>query len=47
MIELKLTQVQLISFFHFKYVAGNVSELFFMTHLVNNERLLYQSNLSF
>ena len=45
--ELKLTQVELFSFFHFMCVAANASELFCMAHLANYERFLYHSNLSF
>ena len=45
--ELKLTQVQLLSFFYFKCVAANVSNLFCMAHLTNIELFLYNSNLSF
>ena len=45
--ELKLTQVELFSCFHFKSVAANVSELFCMAHLANSERFLYHSDLSF
>ena len=45
--EFKLTQVELFSLFHFMCVAVNVSELFCMAHLANNERFLYHSNLSF
>ena len=44
---LKLTQVELFSFFQFMYVAANASELFCVAHLVNIERFLYHSNLSF
>ena len=44
--ELKLTHVELYLFFHFKCVAANVSELFCMANLFNNERFLYHSNLS-
>ena len=45
--ELKLTQVELFSFFHFVCAAANASELFCTGHLENNERFLYHSNLSF
>ena len=45
--ELKLTQVELSSFFHFMCVAANASELFCMAHLANIERFLYRSRLSF
>ena len=36
--ELKLTEVEFSSFFHFKWVADNIFELFCMAHLANNER---------
>ena len=42
--ELKLTQVELFSFFHFLCVA---SELFCMAHLVSNERFLFHAVFSF
>ena len=45
--ELKLTQVELFSFFHFLCAAANASELFCMAHLANNDSFLYHSNLSF
>ena len=45
--ELKLTQVELFSFFYFMYAAANASELFCIAHLANNELFLYHSNLSF
>ena len=45
--ELKLTQVELLSFFHFMSVAANASQLFCMTHLSNIERFSYHSKLSF
>ena len=35
--ELKITQVELLWFFHFNCVVANVSELFCMTHSPNNE----------
>ena len=38
--ELKLTQVELFSFFHFMCAAANSSELFCMDHLANNEHFL-------
>ena len=38
--ELKLTQVELLYFFHFMCAAAHASELFCMAHLVNNERFL-------
>ena len=43
--ELKLTQIELFSLFHFMYVTANASELFSMAHLANTERFLYHSNL--
>ena len=45
--ELKLTQVELFSFFPFMYVAANASELFCMAHLANIKRLLYHSSILF
>ena len=33
--DLKLTQVELISFYHLSCVAANASELFCMAHLAN------------
>ena len=42
--ELKLIQVKLFSFFHFKCVAANAFELFCMAHLANIERFLYHCN---
>ena len=44
--ELKLTQIELFSLFHFMYVTANASELFSMAHLANTERFLYHSKLS-
>ena len=44
--ELKLTQVELFSFFHFMCVVANASELFCMAHSASIERFLYHSNLS-
>ena len=38
--ELKLTQVELLSFFQFKSVAANVSESFYVARLANNEHFL-------
>ena len=38
--DLKLTQGELFSFFHFMCTAANASELFCMAHLENNERFL-------
>ena len=35
--ELKLTQVELFTFFHFMRAADNLSGLFCMAHLANNE----------
>ena len=47
--ELKLTQVELFSFFHhhFKCVTADVSELFCMAHLGKNVLFLYHPKLSF
>ena len=45
--ELKLTEVELLQFFHFMYIAINASELFCVTHLANIKRFLYHSKLSF
>ena len=45
--ELKLTQVELFSFFYFVCIAADTSELFCMAHLVNIENILCHSNLSF
>ena len=45
--ELKLTQVELFSFFPFMSAAANASELFCITHLANIERFLYHSNILF
>ena len=45
--ELKLTQVQLFSFFPFMCAVANASEMFCMAHLANNERFLYHSNIPF
>ena len=45
--KLKLSQNELFSFFPFKCVAVNASELFDMAHLADNERFLYNSNLLF
>ena len=44
--ELKLTQVELFSFFHFMCADANASEFFCMAHLEKNERFSYHSNLS-
>ena len=41
--ELKLTQVDFFSFFHFICVAANASELSCIDHLANIERFLYHS----
>ena len=38
--ELKLTQVQLLSFFYFKCVAANAYELLCLAHLANNGSFL-------
>ena len=35
--ELKLTQVELFSFFHLKCAAANVPEMFCLAYLANNE----------
>ena len=43
--EIKLTQTELFSFFHF--ICANATELFCMAHLANNERFLYHCKLSF
>ena len=45
--ELKFTQVELFSFFHFVYAAANASKLICMIHLGNIERFLPHSNFSF
>ena len=45
--ELKLTQVELFSFFHFMCDAANAFKLLCMDHVANNERFLNHSNLSF
>ena len=45
--ELKLTQAELFSFFHFMRVAANASELFCMAYSANIKRVLYHSNLLF
>ena len=45
--ELKLTEVELFSIFHFMCMAANASELFCMAHLSDTERFLYHSNLPF
>ena len=45
--ELKLTQVELFRLLLFMCVAAYSSELFFMAHLANIERFVYQSNISF
>ena len=45
--ELKLTQVELFSFYDFNCVAANESGLFYVPHLVNIVRFLYHSYLSF
>ena len=38
--ELKLSHVELFSFFHFMCADGNASELFCMAHSANYERFL-------
>ena len=45
--ELKLTQVELFSFFHFICAVANASKLFCMAHLANTKRFVYYSNFSF
>ena len=45
--ELNLTQVEILSFFHFMCVAAKTTELFCMVHLANIERFLCHSILSF
>ena len=45
--ELKLTQVELFSFFHFMCVAVNASELLCMAYLASNEDFLYHAYLIF
>ena len=45
--EMKVTQDELLSFFHYMRVAANASESFCMAYLANNERFLYHSSLSF
>ena len=44
-VELKLTQIELFSFFYLMYDADNASKLYSMARLANNERFLYHSNL--
>ena len=44
--QLKLSQVELLSFFHFMSAAANASQLFCVAHLANNERFLYHFKLS-
>ena len=46
-IEAKLTEVELFKFFPFMCVATTGSKYFCMAHLVNSERFLYHSYLSF
>ena len=45
--ELKLTQDELFSFFHFMCAVANASKLFCMAHIANNQCFLYPFNLSF
>ena len=45
--ELKLSQVELFSFYHCICVAAKASELFCRAHLANIEYFLYLSKLSF
>ena len=44
--ELKLIQIELVSFFYFMCAADNAFELFCMACLTNNESFLYHSKLS-
>ena len=44
--EFKLTPVEL-SFFHFKFIAVNASELLCMAYLASNEDFLYHAYLIF
>ena len=41
--ELKLTQVELFLFFHFKYVGANVYDSFRLAYLAIDEHFLYHS----
>ena len=43
--ELKLAQIELLSFFHFKCVTPNAFELFCMAHFANSESFLYHPNV--
>ena len=45
--ELKLTQNEILSFFHSLCVAASASELFCIDNLENIERFLYHSNFPF
>ena len=45
--ELKLVQVELFKFFHFMRVAAEASELYYMAHLTNIKRFLFDSNFFF
>ena len=45
--EIKLTEVELFSFFHFVWVAANTSKLFCMAHFTDIESFLYHFNLLF
>ena len=45
--EIKLTQTELFSFFHFICATANASELFCMAQIANIVFFLYNSNLSF
>ena len=47
MFDLKLTQFELFSDFHFMCVAANEFEFFCMAYLANIESFLYHPNLSF
>ena len=44
---LKVTQIELLYFFHFMCIASKAPKLFCMAHLANIKRFLYHSNRSF
>ena len=44
---IRINSVWVISFFYFKYVAANLSKLFCMANLVDNEHFLCHSHFSF
>ena len=46
-IEIKLTKIELFSFFCFMCVAANAFKLLCMTHLENIDRFLYHSDILF